>query len=142
MGEDPGAGGEAARRAIEASQRSLQAVIERRLQQAQQLRQAAPATEPVEKLDDRSKRVKVEREESDLGLSKIVGRGTMLLMGFQVLVIDGGFFWYAIENEWHFPSQVIIAWLGAGTIQVVGSVALVVARHLFPGTKGDDESKT
>jgi hypothetical protein len=32
---------------------------------------------------------------------------------------------------------VIIAWLGVGVVQVIGSVVLVVARHLFPGKGGD-----
>jgi hypothetical protein len=129
---------EAQRRTKEALEQVARQNAQRRqeqLRRAQQLRQSAPATEPVEKLEDARKRVEVEREESDLGLSRIVGRGTMVLMGFQVLVIDGGFLTYAAENSWHMPPEVMISWLGAGTLQIVGSVALVVARHLFPGKK-------
>jgi hypothetical protein len=135
----PGAGDETARPALGASEQ-LQELIQQQLHRAQQLRQESPVREPVDRLEDARKRVQVERAESDLGLSKIVGHGTMLLMGFQVLVIDGGFLTYLAENTWHVPAEIMISWLGAGTLQIVGSVGLVVARHLFPGGKETNET--
>jgi hypothetical protein len=60
-------------------------------------------------------------------------------MAAQVVTVDMGFFWYAGENSWNVPSGVMIAWLGVGIVQVIGSVVLVVARHLFPGKGGDDK---
>jgi len=60
-------------------------------------------------------------------------------MAAQVVVVDMGFFWYAGENNWKVPSGVMVAWLGVGIVQVIGSVVLVVARHLFPGKEKDDD---
>jgi hypothetical protein len=91
----------------------------------------------ADKLNERRNQIRVEREESDATLAKLVGRGFTTLMVFQVVAIDAGFFWYAAENNWNISPSVMVAWLGAGALQVVGSVALVVARHLFPG-KDDD----
>jgi hypothetical protein len=133
MSTEPGDGDsaeEAARRTLAATK-----LLQQRLAAAQQIRRTVSTREPAEQLEGARARVQVEREESDLGLSKIVGRGTMILMSFQVLVIDGGFMIYGAENGWHIPSDVMVSWLAAGTVQVVGSVALVVARHLFPGKK-------
>jgi hypothetical protein len=92
-------------------------------------------------LRKRSRSLELDRQESDLGLSKAVGWGTVGLMAAQVVAVDAGFFWYAGENNWKMPSSVIIAWLGVGVVQVIGSVVLVVARHLFPGKGGDDKSE-
>ena len=59
-------------------------------------------------------------------------------MAAQVVAVDIGFFWYAGENNWKIPPGVMVAWLGVGIVQVIGSVVLVVARHLFPG-KGEED---
>jgi hypothetical protein len=83
--------------------------------------------------------LQLKREESDLTLSRWVGWGTLGLMGAQVVAVDMGFFWYAGENNWKVPSGVMVAWLGVGVVQVIGSVVLVVARHLFPGKEKDDD---
>jgi hypothetical protein len=91
----------------------------------------------ADKLNERRDQIRVEREESDAALAKLVGRGFTALMIGQVVAIDAGFFWYAAENNWKISASVMVAWLGAGTVQVVGSVALVVARHLFPGKDAD-----
>jgi hypothetical protein len=91
----------------------------------------------ADKLNERRDQVRLEREESDAALAKLVGRGFTALMVLQVAAIDAGFFWYAGENNWKVSSSVMVAWLGAGVLQVVGSVALVVARHLFPGQEDD-----
>jgi len=83
--------------------------------------------------------LQLKREESDLTLSRWVGWGTLGLMAAQVVAVDMGFFWYAGENNWKVPSGVMVAWLGVGVVQVIGSVVLVVARHLFPGKGNDDD---
>jgi hypothetical protein len=105
--------------------------------------QLAKATTPPESrdnLDEEARDVGVKRKKSDLKMSKAVGYGALALMGAQILVIDCGFFWYAGENNWQIPSAVMIAWLGTGVLQVIGSVILVVAQHLFPGEKFADQS--
>jgi hypothetical protein len=60
-------------------------------------------------LRKRSRALDLERQESDLGLSKAVGWGTLGLMAAQVVAVDAGFFWYAGENNWKMPSNVIVA---------------------------------
>jgi hypothetical protein len=87
----------------------------------------------------RQRALRLEREKSDLRLSKWVGWGTLGLMAAQVVAVDMGFFWYAGENNWNVPAGVMVAWLGVGIVQVIGSVVLVVARHLFPGKEKDDD---
>jgi hypothetical protein len=90
-------------------------------------------------LRKRQRALRLEREKSDLVLAKWVGWGTLGLMTAQVVVVDAGFFWYAGENNWQVPAGVMVAWLGVGIVQVIGSVVLVVARHLFPGREKDDD---
>jgi hypothetical protein len=92
---------------------------------------ANPPRELQKKLDN----IRAARAESDLGLSKAVGYGTLGLMAVQVIIVDGGFLFYGFDNNWKIPAGAIVAWLGVGTIQVIGSVVLVVARDLFPGRK-------
>lgn len=92
----------------------------------------------ADELRERQRALLLEREKSDLTLSKWVGWGTLGLMAAQVVAVDIGFFWYAGENNWKIPPGVMVAWLGVGIVQVIGSVVLVVARHLFPG-KGEED---
>lgn len=93
----------------------------------------------ADELSKRQRAIRLERQESDLTLSRWVGWGTLGLMAAQVVAVDAGFFWYAGQNNWKLPPGVIVAWLGVGIVQVIGSVVLVVARHLFPGK--DDSNK-
>lgn len=93
----------------------------------------------ADELNKRLRAIRLKRKESDLTLSKWVGWGTLGLMAAQVVAVDAGFFWYAGENDWKLPPGVVVAWLGVGIVQVIGSVVLVVARHLFPGSDDDKD---
>lgn len=96
----------------------------------------------ADELRKRQRALQLKREESDLALSRWVGWGTLGLMAAQVVAVDMGFFWYAGENNWNVPAGVMVSWLGVGIVQVIGSVVLVVARHLFPGKgKSEDASE-
>ena len=100
---------------------------------------ATSPPESTDKLDDAFRSVSLKRSQRDLTLRTVIGFGVPLLMAVQVIAIDVGFFLYGFYSGWKIPVGAIGAWLGAGVIQVVGSVTLVVAKDLFPGTgKGDD----
>jgi hypothetical protein len=103
-----------------------------------QLAKADAPPQPADKLDEEAREVGLSRKRSDLTLSRWVGYGTLGLMGAQVLIMDAGFFVYGNANHWHISAGVVAAWLAAGVIQVIGSVLLVVASHLFPGGGEND----
>jgi hypothetical protein len=108
--------------------------------EARQKVAAAGSPEPADKIDAEFRQLKLDRSKLDLILRKCIGFGVPILMGLQVLIIDGGFLWYGAENGWKIPAGAVVAWLGAGTIQVIGSVTLVVVKDLFPGSKDESAS--
>jgi hypothetical protein len=93
--------------------------------------------EPADSLDTQHRRVTLKRHEHDTALAQAMGWSVLVLFVFQAVAIDAGFLIYANETHWQLPEAVIISWLGAGVIQVIGSVALVIARYLFPGSSDD-----
>jgi len=50
----------------------------------------------------------------------------------QFVAADVAFFIYGYGNDWQIHPSVMVAWLSATVVQVVG-VVLVVMRYLFPG---------
>lgn len=52
-------------------------------------------------------------------------------VGAQVAVADVVFLIYGFGNDWHIPSQTIVAWLTATVAEVI-AVGLVITKSLFP----------
>lgn len=125
--------GEGGQAADKPSGAKTPATIRELTAEVRQIVAAAGSPVPADKIDAESRQLKLDRSKLDLILRKCIGFGVPVLMGLQVLIIDGGFFWYGIANDWKISTGAISAWLGAGTIQVVGSVTLVVVKDLFPG---------
>jgi hypothetical protein len=55
-------------------------------------------------------------------------------IGAQVALADIVFVVYGFGNDWHIPSQAIIAWLSATVVQVI-AVGMVITKSLFPPEK-------
>lgn len=100
--------------------------------EARRILPAAADLRQADSLDDEFREVALKRHKSDTTLAGAMGWSTLALFVAQALIVDAGFLTYAAEKDWHMPEGVVIAWLGAGVVQVIGSVALVVARYLFP----------
>ncbi|QWS32600.1 hypothetical protein [Curtobacterium aetherium] len=68
----------------------------------------------------------------DVQLKAVVARGALLAMGVQLFVADTVFVLYAwLGTDWTVPGPVILGWLSATVVEVIGVVA-IVARYLFP----------
>ncbi len=106
------------------------------------LQLASSGPQPADSFDSRFREIRLKRRESDTKLAGAMGWSTLALFVGQALIVDAAFLTYAAEIEWKLPEGVIIAWLGAGVIQLIGSVALVIARYLFPdGGPGEESSE-
>lgn len=104
-----------------------------------QLRAARDVTSKVTNdlaadIDHRKRKAEADNAELDVNLKKIIGRAALVLMGLQVVIADMAFFFYGFALEWDVPEAVIIGWMTATVVQVIG-VVLIIARHLFPGQK-------
>lgn len=68
----------------------------------------------------------------DVQLKSVVARGALGAMFAQLLVADVVFVFYAaIGLDWNVPSGVMLGWLSATVVEVIG-VVIVVAGYLFP----------
>ena len=68
-------------------------------------------------------------------MKKGLGYAAFWVVGAQLVIADAAFIWYAFARDWDIPPEVMIGWLSATVVQVVG-VVLVIARHLFPTRSG------
>ena len=94
---------------------------------------ADPPPTPLDALGEEVRRVGLQRQVSDLGLSRLVAYGALALMAVQIAAANTAFFLYGFENGWSIPVAAINAWLAATVIQVIG-VVLVITRYLFPSS--------
>ena len=73
----------------------------------------------------------------DTGLKNLIGRGATIAMFTQLILANGGFAAYIYWMQWvksiQVPDAVMIGWLTATFVEVVGLV-LVVAKYIFPST--------
>ncbi|WIB16290.1 hypothetical protein DEJ34_03915 [Curtobacterium sp. MCPF17_050] len=68
----------------------------------------------------------------DVQLKAMVARGALGAMFGQLLVADVVFFLYAwLGRDWKVPGEVMLGWLSATVVEVIG-VVVVVAGYLFP----------
>jgi hypothetical protein len=100
------------------------------------LRRLAESSEPgtaVDRLPPPHLRHLPERErEQDIKLKRIYAACLLAGLGLELVAMNVGFFLYAaLGKHWRIPDAVIGAWFGAGVVQVVGVVTIVV-HHLFP----------
>lgn len=69
-------------------------------------------------------------------LKKMLAIGTFIAIGAQLLIADLAFFRYGKANKWEIDTAVMITWLSATVIEVLG-VVVIIARHLFPKSTTD-----
>ena len=71
-------------------------------------------------------------QEQTIGLKRRYALAILAIMGVQIVIADGVFVAYAeMGVDWKLPSAVILGWLSATVIEVIG-VVLVITRSLFP----------
>lgn len=87
----------------------------------------------------RREEAQVENQEQNLKLRKAIARWAMCAVSVQLAVSAAAFFTYLIANLDSADSSVIITWLGATVVEVVG-IAAVVTRNLFPPRTTNDEN--
>jgi hypothetical protein len=82
-------------------------------------------------LEARSATLKLRAREQDVGLKRLLAWVAIVAIGLQLVVADAFLAYYLLS--WHYvPSDtVLIAWLSASVVEVIGIVA-IVARNLFP----------
>ena len=79
-----------------------------------------------------TKQLEARDRAQDIGLKRIYAWVYLVMMGVQILIADTVFVLYAeLGVDWRLPSAVIIGWLSATVVEVIG-VVLVVTRSLFP----------
>lgn len=78
--------------------------------------------------------IKATNREQDIGLRKNLARWSIGFVGLQLLASNIFFLIYLCANKTDMDPQVMIAWLGASVIEVIG-ILLVIARSLFPVKK-------
>jgi hypothetical protein len=91
---------------------------------------------PVKALPpSRKERLEGDDLEQLIKLKRFYGRGILLLMTVQLVVVNAVFVTYAkCGYDWHPPEGVVQIWLTATFVQIV-SVVVVITRSLFPGEK-------
>ena len=68
----------------------------------------------------------------DIGLKRLYARGLLILLGLQMVTSNVIFVLYAARGMgWKVPESVMIGWLSAMVVELIGVVA-VVTRYLFP----------
>jgi hypothetical protein len=83
----------------------------------------------------RKERLEGDDLEQLIKLKRFYGRGILLLMGIQLVVVNTVFVVYAWSGyDWRPPDGVVQIWLTATFVQIV-SVVVVITRSLFPGEK-------
>lgn len=78
--------------------------------------------------------VRMRDKEQDIALKKILARASVTFVAFQLVVANvffGFYLWHARE---HTPEPIMMAWLSATVVEVIGILA-IIARSLFPGRR-------
>lgn len=93
------------------------------------LEQASDATARMQQIseDDAAQTVK---------LKGMLAKSTFGVIGLQLLIADIAFFSYGSSNDWKIDAEVMMSWLAATVIEVLG-VVIIIARHLFPSKPGE-----
>ena len=91
----------------------------------------APRFDPMADAAIQKVQLEVQDARAVLGMKKRLGYAAFFAVGAQLLIADIAFVWYSWSRGWNVPPEVMIGWLSATVVQVVG-VVLVIARHLFP----------
>lgn len=86
------------------------------------------AIETKQPFDELSRRDRAQ----DILLKRSYAKSLLLLLGLQLLATNIVFVLYAWHGtDWKVPDGVMLGWLGATVIEVIGVVTVVV-HHLFP----------
>lgn len=91
----------------------------------------APGTSSLSTRAERLHKLRMDDHELDHTLKKRLGHFAIVVMVAQLVVADGIFVVYAYQAGWDLDAPVMVAWLSAAVVQVVG-VVLVIAKYLFP----------
>lgn len=68
----------------------------------------------------------------DIQLKRTLAFGAIWLMAAQIIIADIVFLLYAwMGVSWDLPPEVILGWMGATVVQVIG-VVLTISAYLFP----------
>lgn len=91
---------------------------------------ATVALEPAER-EARSATLKLRAREQDVGLKRLLAWVAISAVILQLLVADAFLAYYVLWDTTNPSDTVLIAWLSASVVEVIGIVA-IVARNLFP----------
>ncbi|MBH0118992.1 hypothetical protein I0Q12_05395 [Rhodococcus sp. CX] len=85
--------------------------------------------------------IKAQNREQDIELRKTLAGWSIKFVGGQLVASNIFFLIYLCANKTDMDPAVMVAWLGASVIEVIG-ILLVIARSLFPvkknGSNGND----
>lgn len=75
--------------------------------------------------------VKLRARHLDVGLKNLLTWVVIIAVGLQLIVSDVFLLYYVIWSDHQFSETVIVSWLSASVIEIIGIVA-IIARNLFP----------
>lgn len=108
--------------------------LRRRAEQSPVTEQRLPIPgnpEPIDKFEGERRTVENADLRQDVRLKRRYANGALFAIGSQLLVADGVFVVYGWQNHWQLAPEVILGWLSATVVEVIG-VVLVITRYLFP----------
>lgn len=71
-------------------------------------------------------------------LKKTFARALLIILGIQLLLVNAAFFVFGFSKGWDVSDSIMLGWMGATVVEVIGTV-LVVVRNLFPSSNGSNE---
>ena len=80
---------------------------------------------------DRMDDIKADDAELTVKLKGVLAVSAFIAVGAQLAIADYLFFRYGSANHWDVATEVIVTWLSATVVEVLG-VVVIIARHLFP----------
>ncbi|MBP1161162.1 MULTISPECIES: hypothetical protein [unclassified Rhodococcus (in: high G+C Gram-positive bacteria)] len=89
----------------------------------------------------RIRTLKAKNREQDIKLRKRLALWSTIFVGAQLLMSNVFFGVYLFVNRENPDSQVMIAWLTASVVEVIG-ILLVIARSLFPVKNGNGQGSS
>jgi hypothetical protein len=95
---------------------------------------ASVVLEPAER-EARKASLKLRAREQDVGLKRLLASVAIAAVILQLLVADAFLAYYVLWADRAPSDTVLIAWLSASVVEVIGIVA-IVARNLFPNKNG------
>ena len=87
--------------------------------------------EPIDRFEGERRGLENQDRQQDVKLKRRYANGALFAIGTQLLVADAVFVVYGWRNHWQLAPEVMLGWLSATVVEVIG-VVLVITRYLFP----------